>query len=511
MLSRILSASIIGIDAHIVDVETDITSRGLPYFSMVGLPDTAVKESKDRVRAALKNTGFHFPRKQITVNLAPADLKKEGSSFDLPIAVGIITAEGVLEPSAADGYLFTGELSLNGAIKTVRGALSMAIKARELGLKGVILPEENAPEAAVVSNVCVFGVNSLPEVLDFLQNGKAREPYRVDVHSVMQESSLYEDNFIDIKGQEHAKRAFEVAAAGGHNILMIGPPGSGKTMLAKRLPTILPGMTFNEALETTKIHSVAGLLKDGQPLLAIRPFRCPHHTISDVALIGGGQTPKPGEVSLAHNGVLFLDELPEFKRNVLEVLRQPLENGDVTVSRAVASVTYPSSFMLVSAMNPCPCGYFGDTRHQCTCTPGQVHRYRHKVSGPLMDRIDIHIEVPAVPYKEFSNQYSGEPSEDIRKRVVAARNIQLERFRNERKIYANGQMKTRHLKKFCILRPDAQALLDAAMQKLGLSARAYTRILKVSRSIADLDASEDIQSHHIAEAIQYRTLDRGII
>jgi magnesium chelatase family protein len=386
----------------------------------------------------------------------------------------------------------------------------MAIKARELGLKGVILPEENAPEAAVVDNVAVFGVKSLPELLVFLDNGKIPEPFQVDVHSAMQESSIYEDDFIDVKGQEHAKRAFEVAAAGGHNILMIGPPGSGKTMLAKRLPTILPGMTFNEALETTKIHSVAGLLREGQSLLAIRPFRCPHHTISDVALIGGGQTPKPGEVSLAHNGVLFLDELPEFKRNVLEVLRQPLENGDVTVSRAVASITYPSSFMLVSAMNPCPCGYFGDTRHQCTCTPGQVHRYRHKVSGPLMDRIDIHIEVPAVPYKELSNQYSGEPSEDIRERVLAARTIELERFRNDKKIYANGQMKTRHIKKYCTLMHDAQTLLDTAMQKLGLSARAYTRILKVSRSIADLESSEDIRSHHIAEAIQYRTLDRGV-
>lgn len=510
MLSKVLSASIIGIDAHTVEVEVDIASRGLPHFSMVGLPDAAVKESRDRVRAALKNIGFHFPLKQITVNLAPADLKKEGSSFDLPIAIGIIAAEGVIELASVDGYLFTGELSLNGTIKPVKGALSIAMRARDLGLKGVILPEENSSEAAVVRGIPVFGFKSLPDVIEFLKDGNLRMPFEIDIHKAIQENSIYEDDFVEVKGQEHAKRAFEVAAAGGHNVLMIGPPGSGKTMLAKRLPTILPGMTFDEALETTKIHSVAGLLKDGQSLLAIRPFRSPHHTISDVALIGGGQIPRPGEVSLSHNGLLFLDELPEFKRNVLEVLRQPLENGEVTVSRAVASITYPASFMLVAAMNPCPCGYFGDNRHQCTCTHGQIHRYRHRVSGPLLDRIDIHIEVPAVPYKELSNEYSGERSDEIRKRVVAAREIQLERFKNDKKIYANGQMKTRHIKKYCKLRPDAQSLLDAAMQKFGLSARAFTRILKLSRSIADLEASEDIQSHHVSEAIQYRTLDRGV-
>jgi magnesium chelatase family protein len=510
MLSRALSAYVIGIDAHLIEVEVDISSRGLPHFSMVGLPDAAVKESRDRIKAALKNIGFSFPLKQITINLAPADLKKEGSSFDLPIAVGIIAAEGIIPASSLAEYIMTGELSLDGRVKPVKGALPVALEAKRLGMKGLILPQENAAEAAVVKGIEIYGVESLPEVIEFLGGITQKESFKLDIEAAMAKSSVYEDDFADVKGQEHAKRALEVAAAGSHNILMIGPPGSGKTMLAKRLPSILPPLTFDEALETTKIHSVAGLLVAGQSLLAIRPFRSPHHTISDIALIGGGQFPRPGEVSLAHHGILFLDELPEFKRNVLEVLRQPLENGMVTVSRAVATIAYPAQFVLISAMNPCPCGFFGDTRHQCTCTPGMINRYRSRVSGPLMDRIDIHIDVPAVPYKELSKEYASEKSESIRNRVTDAREMQLKRFTND-KIYANGQMKTRHMKKHCVLTSDAQGLLDTAMQKLGLSARAYSRILKVSRTIADLDASYHIDGRHIAEAIQYRTLDRGQI
>jgi magnesium chelatase family protein len=508
MLSRTLSAYVIGIDAHLIEVEVDISSRGLPHFSMVGLPDAAVKESRDRIKAALKNIGFAFPLKQITINLAPADLKKEGSSFDLPIAVGIIAAEGIIPSTRLSEYIMTGELSLDGRIKPVKGALPVALEAKRLGMKGLILPQENAAEAAVVKGIDIYAVESLPEVVEFLGEITGKESFTLDVDAAMARSSVYEDDFADVKGQEHAKRALEVAAAGSHNILMVGPPGSGKTMLAKRLPSILPPLTFDEALETTKIHSVSGLLGAGQSLLAVRPFRAPHHTISDVALIGGGQFPRPGEVSLAHHGILFLDELPEFKRNVLEVLRQPLENGIVTVSRAVATIAYPAQFVLISAMNPCPCGFFGDTRHQCTCTPGMINRYRSRVSGPLMDRIDIHIDVPAVPYRELSKEYQSEKSETIRNRVAEAREIQLDRFMSER-IYANGQMKTRHMKKYCNLTPDAQGILDSAMQQLGLSARAYSRIIKVSRTIADLDSSDDITGRHIAEAIQYRTLDRG--
>lgn len=507
MLATVLSSAMLGIDAYIVKVEVDVAG-GMPSFSTVGLPDNAIKESRDRVTAAIKNSGFYFPSTRITANLAPADIRKAGSAFDLPIAIGVMAATNQVDLSRLENVILLGELALDGSIRGIQGALPIAIAAKENGIQDLILPAENAKEAAIVEDVNVYSVASLTEAAAFLNSDKEipSEPHTLSTNG--HPPSEAQLDLLDVKGQEHVKRAIEVAAAGGHNLIMIGPPGSGKTMIAKRIPSILPKLSMDESLETTKIQSIIGILPRDTPLVVTRPYRSPHHTISDAGLIGGGAVPRPGEVSLAHNGVLFLDELPEFRRNVLEVMRQPLEDRQVTISRASASLTYPANFMLIAAMNPCPCGFFSDPTRDCKCSPNQIQNYVSRISGPLLDRIDIQVEVPAVKYAELADETTAEPSAHVRERVEKARHIQQQRFADT-VIHANANMESKQIREYCKIDSQAHELLRIAINQLGLSARAYDRILKVARTIADLDENPHIEAVHVSEAVQYRSLDRS--